>query len=126
MKQYNSLQEVYDTAVAGLASQEFQGCYIDGAICAYRGTEGRKCAIGYCIPDEMYSPDMEEKSIRTLFREFTEEMMEIFLPSISVDHLAELQKCHDIPSSPEGRRDMLRDYARRYKLKMPQVLEVRK
>lgn len=28
-------------------------------MCAYRGDNGRKCAVGMVIPDEDYSPDME-------------------------------------------------------------------
>lgn len=31
--------------------------------CAYRGTKGRKCAVGCLIPPSMYSKKMEDKSI---------------------------------------------------------------
>lgn len=29
-------------------------------VCAYRGAEGRKCAVGGVLPDEVYSPDMDQ------------------------------------------------------------------
>lgn len=31
--------------------------------CAYRGTKGRKCAVGCLIPPSMYSKKMEDKSV---------------------------------------------------------------
>ncbi len=122
MKTYSNLQEVYDAAVAGLASQEFQGCYIEIGICAYRGANGRKCAIGWCIPDEVYTPGMEEKSIRTLLREFGDRLKDVFPPSISEDILAELQRCHDMPRDSEERRNMLREFGRRRNLRIPESL----
>jgi hypothetical protein len=35
-------------------------------ICAYRGDGGRKCAIGFLIPDNFYNPRMETKSFMSL------------------------------------------------------------
>lgn len=35
------------------------------ALCAYRGHDGNRCAIGACINDADYSEDMEGKSTRS-------------------------------------------------------------
>ena len=34
--------------------------------CAYRSTDGATCAVGCLIPDELYVPEMENKSVYTL------------------------------------------------------------
>ena len=38
-------------------------------VCAYRGRNGTKCAIGILIPDDIYSPNMEGKGFHTLCRQ---------------------------------------------------------
>lgn len=43
-------QEVFDTAVRGLASQGFQRSMLElEGRCAYRGEDGRRCALGWCM-----------------------------------------------------------------------------
>lgn len=37
--------------------------------CAYRGEDGLKCAIGALIPDDQYSPNMENMSVSILLRQ---------------------------------------------------------
>lgn len=63
-------QEIFDKAVAGLASQGFERSVInDDAhidFCAYRGDGGRRCAIGWLIPDELYSSAFEGEPVRFL------------------------------------------------------------
>lgn len=70
-------QELFNIAWRGLKSQGFQQSVLrneDGtpkmytswtgeetAICAYRDPQGRKCAVGWMIPDEKYSPDLENR-----------------------------------------------------------------
>lgn len=56
-------QEIFDTVAHHLLTQGEQslGGTVDG--CAYRGDDGRKCAVGCLIPDELYSPHMEGKTI---------------------------------------------------------------
>ena len=39
-------------------------------ICAYRGKNGTKCAIGHLIPDENYKADMEGESAVTLLAKY--------------------------------------------------------
>ena len=86
-----TLQDVFNTAYIGLASQGFERSMLNDG-CAYRGAEGRKCAIGYCIPDEEYSPDMEgltahEPSIARLF------------PLVDAEEMRTLQRVHDNATS---------------------------
>jgi hypothetical protein len=33
-------------------------------VCAYRGENGTKCALGFIIPDDLYSEEIEGKSLR--------------------------------------------------------------
>ena len=126
MKTYSNLQEVYDTAVAGLSSQEFKPSYggRNGTSCAYRGGNGRKCAIGWCIPDELYSPEMEGKTVYSMFAEHWKAMREIFPISISVGALRELQNCHDIAVVyPGSMRGNLRAFGLKYRLQIPDSLQ---
>jgi hypothetical protein len=53
------LQELYDAAYKGLASQNFERSVDQTGQCSYRTNNGKKCAIGWLIPDELYSPDFE-------------------------------------------------------------------
>lgn len=61
------VQKMYD----GLKSQEFQRSMFVSPrngreMCAYRGTDGLKCAIGHIISDENYSPEMEGNGVGDL------------------------------------------------------------
>lgn len=56
-------QEVFDTAVSGIIKQGRQS-YSDTdnqwiESCLYRGPNGTKCAAGFLIPDEVYTPFLE-------------------------------------------------------------------
>ena len=56
-------QELFDKVKAHLLKQNARStdAYSGGTTCAYRGAEGRKCAIGCLIPDEDYSMILEGK-----------------------------------------------------------------
>ena len=52
-------QEVFDKVVTALREQ---GCKsMDDGACVYRSKDGRKCAVGHLIPDELYHERMEGK-----------------------------------------------------------------
>lgn len=55
-------QEVFDTMLAHLRKQG-RVAVIDGVGCAYRTPEGLKCAVGALIPDNLYNPNIENKSV---------------------------------------------------------------
>lgn len=50
-------QEAFNTALAGLRQQGRPSGGSGG--CFYRSPDGCKCAIGWLIPDDKYSPDLE-------------------------------------------------------------------
>ena len=56
-------QDIFEKAVKGLASQDFEQSRAGPTACLYRGPEGRRCAIGWCIPDGHYFKNMEGKSV---------------------------------------------------------------
>lgn len=54
-------QEIFDKVWAGLSSQGWAKSMMrpGSQACAYRGALGRKCAVGWLIPDQEYDPIME-------------------------------------------------------------------
>lgn len=67
--------------------------------CAYRDPQGRKCAIGHLIPDELYQKEMEDMTIYGVLQEFPE-LKEFLDVQCDEDRkfLFLLQYCHDRPS----------------------------
>lgn len=55
-----NMQEVFDKVSAHLLKQNARSvaCGINST-CSYRGEEGRMCAVGCLIPDELYRPSLE-------------------------------------------------------------------
>ena len=90
-------QEMYDKVKAHLLTQGAKSS-IPGIDCAYRGEHGRKCAIGVLIPDEVYSPEMEGRTVG---------LLSIVYPNIELKYLEiegtirfanKLQQIHDFYS----------------------------
>jgi hypothetical protein len=88
-------QEVYDRVLIHLRTQRVKSIdpEIPGTGCAYRGIEGRACAIGCLIPDALYNEGLEGRSAGDLPYELYE--------AIGLDRgehasfLTGLQKLHD-------------------------------
>lgn len=55
------LQTIFNEAVAHMVKQGTRSRIPGGGMCAYRSPGGLKCAVGYFIPDENYSPQLEGK-----------------------------------------------------------------
>lgn len=55
-------QEVFDRVVAHLRAQGEKAISGTG-LCLYRGADGRKCAVGCLIPDELYTPAVEGEAV---------------------------------------------------------------
>jgi hypothetical protein len=108
-------QEVFDHVVDHLRRQGRQSMTPDRTgrpICAYRGNDGLKCAVGCLIPDAAYRPDIESW-------EATSEMVRPILDRLGIDpELArDLQEIHDaaLPPQWEGRfLDLAADYGLAY------------
>lgn len=91
-------QEVYNIVRDHLLTQNKKSKKdIDGRqVCAYKGENGLSCAVGCLIPDDVYTRNMEGKSVVC---------MDIYCPSMNLDlagffrkHsqlLGELQSLHD-------------------------------
>ena len=92
-------QEVFDKVARHLLTQKVQsqvsdyGGGGDGGGCAYRGENGTSCAIGCLIPNELYKPEMEGKSVSGLQRN-SKELLELFRNTDSA-LLSALQDIHD-------------------------------
>lgn len=87
-------QEMFDKAVRGVIDQGGPSIkFIKGhPICVYRSGDGKKCAIGQLIPDDMYDPEMERAPLCSVFEGagFTQ------LDGVDFDFVAALQRVHDI------------------------------
>lgn len=104
--------------------------------CNYRGAEGRACAVGCLIPDEMYSPDMDISDpfsgyngtgVASLLGRFPD-LKPRLLPSglserAGLDFLTELQYLHD-SVEPDIWGKGLRELAVRWGLDASILLEV--
>lgn len=125
-------QEVFDQSVRGLASQGFVRSQMpirkpfsaDEALrCAYRSggqTDSPvRCAVGWLIPDEKYTPALETNPTTGALAKATgldfEDPRTIFF-------LRELQAAHDFGRSPYDMRERLRDVAFKFDLRLPEVL----
>lgn len=70
-----------------------------GAIeCAYRGNEGRKCAVGLLIPKSAYKNEMEGLPAFELFESFPE--LCLYIPDgMLAEDIADIQHLHDLEAN---------------------------
>ena len=63
-------QEIFTTVKTHLLTQNRQAKLSDrtDGMCAYRADNGDVCAAGKIIPDHLYHPHMEEKTLRQVFK----------------------------------------------------------
>jgi hypothetical protein len=54
-----SRQQIFDTVKNGLLAQGKKSTNENKYCCQYRGIGNTKCAVGFLIPDSMYTKDME-------------------------------------------------------------------
>jgi len=90
--------------------------------CAYRGTEGCKCAAGSLIPDDRYSPMMETRGVSD------DQPAGIVLAELGYDlrFVGDLQIVHDDLSrywTPVSFRHQFLEFARMWGLSPLSVLE---
>lgn len=94
-------QQIYDTVKGHLLKQkDISFMKVEGLVtqtCAYRGEDGKKCAVGCLIPDELYDPKMETKGVFALFEFWPSVMERIGLSKKEhIDLLETLQMIHDV------------------------------
>lgn len=103
-------QEVFDKVVRHLGKQRAKSYLACETVCAYRGAEGRQCAAGPLIPDDVYEPRMEGRNWRDLAQAYP------ILAAVGDARLiAHLQSVHDNRRVPEWRY-MLHEVAKLYEL----------
>lgn len=119
-------QKIFDKVATHLLTQNAQSrALIEDAVgptCAYRGSEGRKCAIGCLIPNTRYKSEMEGKGVRGLIEQFRPD-----LPKYFIKHelfLMQLQSIHD-SWPPKSWFDQLRGVALHHCLDTKVLYEVR-
>jgi len=61
-----SIQHIFDKAAVGMLRQNKQAMSMDGDSCAYRGSDGCKCAVGFLIKDEHYSESFEGPTVKRI------------------------------------------------------------
>lgn len=129
-------QEIFDTAAVGVIRQGRQSANAFGT-CVYRGPNGRKCAAGFLLPDEVYDPSMDCDDEETGQGTGWSNLVKRFSSRLPVDLInnsdliADLQSCHDNASfySSEFVQDFIREAtetARRFKLSTEAMMKVAK
>ncbi len=65
-REFKDRHSIAVETAAFLVHQGNQSYNAQRAKCLYRGPSGLKCAVGYWIPDEDYSVDMENVSVKAI------------------------------------------------------------
>jgi hypothetical protein len=94
-------QEIFDTVATHLLKQGRRTTNPDiPEMCVYRGANGTKCAVGVLIPDEVYDPMMEGRTVVGLLSH-----PEFKIPRWMWNNetlLIELQNVHDVEHNWKG------------------------
>lgn len=109
-------QELFDAIVSGLREQGGQSLDEMQLSCAYRGENGRKCAVGQVLPDPSYNPAMEGMGLKRLLDSgllppATQEEFDLHQ-----DLLREMQNIHDGVAYVSDWEYAFRDAAERFDL----------
>lgn len=105
-------QEAFDRVVRGLAAQGWERSVSERGTCLYRGPEGRKCAAGHLIPDDLYDPAMETWAA-------ARQEVRCALPTVSdgPGFVRDMQVAHDHPE--KTLKEDFRDLAASHELTWP-------
>jgi hypothetical protein len=111
-------QELFTNAVVGLAAQNWvkSSSSESPGDCLYRGPGGLKCAVGFSIPDESYTRDIEGMGAKKALLRAGEG---VYLGHGSI---WAFQQLHDRADSPEQMKQNFIDYGKEYYLKWPEGL----
>ncbi len=89
----------------------------EATFCCYRNPDGNKCFVGELIPDELYKPSMERKSILMVMGDFPE--IKTLFKDVNQDLLQDLQSVHDSDVISDW-KEKLRWFGLHYKLEIPE------
>lgn len=109
-----SYQELFNIMWTGLENQGWKRSMIkDTKICAYRGGNGRKCAIGHCIDDDN-AYCWEGVSINTINRR-----ADLNIEPERLTFLMDCQRSHDGAILDGEMEEIFRNIAKKYNLTIP-------
>jgi hypothetical protein len=115
-------QEIFDKVYRWFAVDGNQRSFdTQRGLCAYRGKNGARCAVGVLIPDNEYSSRFEGDSVMVLLGR---EKCSPTLKAISEGNerfLAELQRAHDEATNHDRLTAALRSVARGHALSIPEA-----
>ncbi len=91
-------QDVFDIVAGCLLRQNARATAFDGVKCMYRAPDGKRCAIGWVMPDEVYHQTLEFLGVRDLAMQMINtnyaDAFARFLYA-HMDMLRDLQEMHD-------------------------------
>ncbi|MFP4891261.1 hypothetical protein [Paraburkholderia sp. EG304] len=91
-------QDVFDVVAWHLLRQNAQATLPNTARCMYRAPDGKRCAIGWLIPDDVYVSNIEFFGVRDLVELFSEQPHAVEFAKFLSSHmllLRDLQGMHD-------------------------------
>ena len=110
-------QEVFNRVYKHLLTQGVKAEVRGGS--RYRAPGGLKCAIGILIPDELYTPDLEDKTpTAAVVHVVLEKALGESLSTEDVQFLNDLQIIHDL-TPPEDWEAELKHFAADNELEVP-------
>ena len=89
--------------------------------CLYRGPDGSRCAIGLCIPDDLYDPCMERQGPQDLHCDFDIEFEDTNFATAAQEVLHDEIHTHlGKPEEAEFIRERYLEFARDWDLEVPE------
>ncbi|TPL66593.1 hypothetical protein [Mesorhizobium sp. B2-4-1] len=111
-------QQTFNTIYLGLQAQGWRQSYDREAfMCAYRGANNHKCAIGHLIPDDQYVPKMDDFVAGVLGYDWFKELN--FVPELTRDEFNGLQACHDNNVHPDEMKAAFITFGQKFGLEIP-------
>ena len=117
MNKFSPNQKTFNKVARHLLKQNCKSIMPNTSVCAYRGENKTRCAIGALIPDRLYSMDLENST------PFCENVRAILsgLGYKDVEFNCSLQKIHD-NNDPKNWRVALEEFAEENNLVWPKGL----
>lgn len=114
-------QEIFNKAYRGLKNQGFKQSVNSKGNCLYWNKEtGLKCAIGHCIPENLYDYELESSSLG----DFPLYGINLYDDRNAIEDddifINDLISCHDDNILPEKMENSLLSFASKYNLRIPE------
>jgi hypothetical protein len=94
-------QDAFDKVLKAIRKQKYIQSNDDSkGICAYRGPDGLRCAVGHLLPSSLYRKEMEGRRAGALKRIYPE--IEKYFKNVDGYLLNDLQRAHDFSLGRKG------------------------